>query len=124
MFSVNFANDWSQTADLWYQKRPLYQLSHNHFPTLTFFLVELSHQRKGNLNSFTLLQKITDFIAQWGPIQSNWRPTTAPYKTNVCTPFESIFFVLNFQIILNLATSKICLTVIFNSSFLAELRIR
>ena len=30
--SINFADDWSRTADLWYQKRPLYQLSHNHFP--------------------------------------------------------------------------------------------
>ena len=27
-----FANDWIRTADLWYQKRPLYQLSHNHCP--------------------------------------------------------------------------------------------
>ena len=32
--SINFADDWSRTADLWYRKRPLYQLSHNHFPTL------------------------------------------------------------------------------------------
>ena len=30
MFNINFANDWSRTADLWYRKRPLYQLSHNH----------------------------------------------------------------------------------------------
>ena len=34
MFNIYFANDWIQTADLWYQKRPLYQLSHNHFPML------------------------------------------------------------------------------------------
>ena len=26
--SINFANDWIRTADLWYRKRPLYQLSH------------------------------------------------------------------------------------------------
>ena len=32
MFNINFAYDWIQTADLWYQKPPLYQLSHNHFP--------------------------------------------------------------------------------------------
>ena len=32
MFNINFADDWSRTADLWYQKQPLYQLSHNHFP--------------------------------------------------------------------------------------------
>ena len=30
--SVNFANGWIRTADLWYRKRPLYQLSHNHCP--------------------------------------------------------------------------------------------
>ena len=30
--SINFADDWSRTADLWYRKQPLYQLSHNHFP--------------------------------------------------------------------------------------------
>ena len=28
-----FAEDWIRTADLWRQKRPLYQLSHNHSPT-------------------------------------------------------------------------------------------
>ena len=32
MFYKNFDNDWIQTADLWYWKRPLYQLSHNHCP--------------------------------------------------------------------------------------------
>ena len=32
MFNINiiFADDWIQTGDLWYRKRPLYQLSHNH----------------------------------------------------------------------------------------------
>ena len=30
MFNINFADDWIWTADLWYQKRPVYQLSHNH----------------------------------------------------------------------------------------------
>ena len=32
MFNVHFADDWIRTSDLWYLKRPLYQLSHNHFP--------------------------------------------------------------------------------------------
>ena len=27
---INFADDWIRITDLWYQKRPLYQLSHNH----------------------------------------------------------------------------------------------
>ena len=31
--SINFADDWIRTADLWYQKQPLYQLSHNHCPS-------------------------------------------------------------------------------------------
>ena len=30
----NFADDWIQTVDLWCQKRLLYQLSHNHCPTI------------------------------------------------------------------------------------------
>ena len=33
--SINFADDWIRTVDLWYQKRPLYQLSHNHWPLRT-----------------------------------------------------------------------------------------
>ena len=36
MFNNNFAGDWSRTADLWYRKRLLYQLSHNHFLGLFF----------------------------------------------------------------------------------------
>ena len=31
---INFANDWIRTLDLYYQKQPLYQLSHN--PSLKF----------------------------------------------------------------------------------------
>ena len=30
MFNINFADDWIRSADLWYRKRPLYQLSQNH----------------------------------------------------------------------------------------------
>ena len=32
MSNINFADDWIRTADLWYQKQSLYQLSHNHCP--------------------------------------------------------------------------------------------
>ena len=32
MFNINFAVDWIRTADLWYHKQLLYQLSHNHCP--------------------------------------------------------------------------------------------
>ena len=39
--NTNFANDRIQTADLWFQKRPLYQLSHNHFPTCFSFCLEI-----------------------------------------------------------------------------------
>ena len=38
MFNINFANDWSQTTDLWYRKQLLYQLSYNHFPCCPFLL--------------------------------------------------------------------------------------
>ena len=31
--SINFADDWIRTADLWYWKQLLYQLSHNHCPS-------------------------------------------------------------------------------------------
>ena len=34
MFNINFANDWIQTADVWYWKRPLNQLCHNHSSTI------------------------------------------------------------------------------------------
>ena len=34
MVNKNFANDWIRTADLWFQKRPLCQLSHNHCPLI------------------------------------------------------------------------------------------
>ena len=35
---VEFANDWIRTADLWCQKRPLYQLSHNHWLSIFLFI--------------------------------------------------------------------------------------
>ena len=35
--SINFSDDWIRTADLWNQKRPLYQLSHNHCPQQLLF---------------------------------------------------------------------------------------
>ena len=36
MLDINkkIADDWIRTADLWYRKWPLYQLSHNYFPQL------------------------------------------------------------------------------------------
>ena len=34
----NFADDWIWTADLWYWKRPLCQLSHNHYPKIKAIL--------------------------------------------------------------------------------------
>ena len=37
-YSINFANGWIRTADLWYRKQLLYQLSHNHCPTILYLL--------------------------------------------------------------------------------------
>ena len=34
MLNIHFADDWIQTMDLWYWKQLLYQLSHNHCPSL------------------------------------------------------------------------------------------
>ena len=34
--SIKFADGWIRTADLWYRKLPLYQLSHNHCLNVTF----------------------------------------------------------------------------------------
>ena len=34
---LEFADDWIWTADLWCQKRLLYQLSHNQYPAIVFF---------------------------------------------------------------------------------------
>ena len=36
MLYINFVNDWIRTLDLWYHKRPLYQLSHYHCPSQSF----------------------------------------------------------------------------------------
>ena len=37
-WEIKFVNDWIRTADLWYWRRPLYQLRHNHkhFPCRKF----------------------------------------------------------------------------------------
>ena len=46
MFNIQYYDDWSQTADLRYQKRPLYQLSHNYFPhlfTFAFIIGGITH---------------------------------------------------------------------------------
>ena len=32
----NFADDSIRTADIWYWKQPIYQLSHNHCPTYSY----------------------------------------------------------------------------------------
>ena len=34
---INFAENWIRTVDLWYRKRPLYQLSHHHCPSFHCF---------------------------------------------------------------------------------------
>ena len=44
-----FADDWIRTADLWHWKRPLYQLSHNHFPVF-FSFVELQNRLREKVN--------------------------------------------------------------------------
>ena len=43
MFNINFADDWIRTVDLWYWKRPLYQLSHNHCPLASFLISFRGH---------------------------------------------------------------------------------
>ena len=51
MLKINFADDWIQTDYLWYQKRPLYQLSYNHCPTpknmliCIFFVCKMGNSR-------------------------------------------------------------------------------
>ena len=57
MFNINFANDWSWTADLWYRKQPLYQLSHNHFP-IVFYLVDGVGLDGENGDDFKMINKI------------------------------------------------------------------
>ena len=46
--SINFADDWSRTADLWYWKRPLYQLSHNHFPIFVVIIGNILNNPSGH----------------------------------------------------------------------------
>ena len=49
IFHLKIADDWIRTAHLWYWKRPLYQLSHNHFPMLNFFNYYLSDRTANNI---------------------------------------------------------------------------
>ena len=39
MFNITFADDWIQTGDLWYLKRPPYQLSHKPLPNFAIFTI-------------------------------------------------------------------------------------
>ena len=47
IFNINFADDWIWTADLWYWKQPLYQLSHNHFPNRHIVATLISFSLEG-----------------------------------------------------------------------------
>ena len=49
MFNINFANDWIQTADLWYWKQPLYQLSHNHY--ILLFAAPISKRKLNKISN-------------------------------------------------------------------------
>ena len=48
--SINFADDWIRTADLWYRKRPLYQLSHTTTAHVSIIVILswTKSQRDGN----------------------------------------------------------------------------
>ena len=41
---LKFANDWIRTTGLWYWKRPLYQLSHNHRPNCLVYCNSFANQ--------------------------------------------------------------------------------
>ena len=60
MFNINFADDWIQTVDLWYRKRLLYQLSHNHCQS-SFFCVNIGWHFVAH---FGCLGMTRDFILQ------------------------------------------------------------
>ena len=36
MINIDFSDERIQTADLWYKKQPLYQMSHNHCSGLQY----------------------------------------------------------------------------------------
>ena len=48
MVNINFAYDWSQTANLWYWKQPLYHMSHNHCPAWLPVCVSVSDASWGH----------------------------------------------------------------------------
>ena len=52
MFHINFADDWNRTTDLWYRKRPLYQLSHIHCPKLHRYPIKRCQILKVTLPTF------------------------------------------------------------------------
>ena len=43
---IKFANDWIRFVDLWHWKRPLYQLSHKHCPTIVVSFTRFEHWRQ------------------------------------------------------------------------------
>ena len=44
MFNKIFADDWIRTTNVWYQKRQLFQLSHNHCPVFNLLGKMLRNQ--------------------------------------------------------------------------------
>ena len=68
----NLADDWIRTADLWYQKRPLCQLSHNHCLSVSFFLsirFSLSTELhcEESLQSSILLCEVISYLIHLNP---------------------------------------------------------
>ena len=57
VFNINVADDRIRTADLWCQKRPFYQLSHNHCPHYSVYYLTIFpiHHRKRKTTVVSLI---------------------------------------------------------------------
>ena len=76
MFNINFAKDWIRTVDIWYRKRPLNQLSHNHFPNSILYFVKLLKSRHWDISPER------SGVFRWRPPRwRRWTPSSRSRRT-------------------------------------------
>ena len=123
--SIKVADDWIQTWVLWYRKRPLCQLRHNHYPyfwefTVIFFQLEnaefrwitlfLNHRVASSVTR-CWSKKVPNFLQKWPKnhphqfhIKSAVFHNSPKLLLNIWATFTSNFVPKNFQKVPNLVT--------------------
>ena len=80
-----FADDWIRTNDLWFWKRPLYQLSHNHCPCTqtTFWKVFYSRSDKKTWQLFPTILVTLSWLFDTGFLGERESDTQKEITTSV-----------------------------------------